>query len=58
LFLAADGLKTRTCPYCGVRVDLQRAKKLASASTAFEASEKLRELKSKNQSNSRQPKLK
>jgi hypothetical protein len=55
--MAADGLKTRTCPYCGVRIDVLKAKKLASAPTAFEASEKLRELKSKNQSNSRQPKL-
>jgi len=47
LLMAADGQKTRTCPYCGARVDVVRAKKLASAKTAFEASEMLRDIKSK-----------
>jgi len=47
LFLAADGQKTRTCPYCSTRVDVRRAKKLASAKNAFEASEMLRDIKSK-----------
>jgi len=47
LFLAADGQKTRTCPYCGKRVDVRKAKKVASAKTAFEASELLRQIKSK-----------
>jgi DNA-directed RNA polymerase subunit RPC12/RpoP len=47
LFLAADSQKTRTCPYCGTRVDVRRAKKVASAKTAFEASEMLRNLKSR-----------
>ena len=47
LFLAADGQKTRTCPYCNTRVDVRKAKKVASAKNAFEASEMLREIKSK-----------
>jgi predicted RNA-binding Zn-ribbon protein involved in translation (DUF1610 family) len=47
LLMAANEQKTRTCPYCGSRVDLRRAKKVASANTAFEASEILRDLKSR-----------
>jgi DNA-directed RNA polymerase subunit RPC12/RpoP len=47
LFLAADNQKTRTCPYCNTRVDVTKAKKVASAKNAFEASELLREIKSK-----------
>jgi len=47
LFLAAEGQKTRTCPYCGKRVDVGKAKILASAKNAFEASEILRTMKSK-----------
>jgi DNA-directed RNA polymerase subunit RPC12/RpoP len=46
-FLAKDGQKTRTCPYCGTRVDVRRAKKVASAKNAFLASEMLRKLKTK-----------
>ena len=45
-----DGIgqqKTKTCPYCGTRVDVRRAKKVASAKNAFEASEKLRDIKSR-----------
>jgi DNA-directed RNA polymerase subunit RPC12/RpoP len=37
--------KTRTCPYCGFKVGLVKAKKAASAETAYEASEILRKLK-------------
>ncbi|TRO52699.1 DUF1922 domain-containing protein [Candidatus Bathyarchaeota archaeon] len=48
LFLASSGQKTRTCPYCGLRVDLRKAKKVASAQNAFEASEMLREIKRRN----------
>lgn len=44
-FLAADGQKTRTCPYCGKRVDVSKAKKVASAKNAFEASQMLRTMK-------------
>jgi len=47
LFLAADGQKTRTCPYCGKRVDVLKAKHVASAKNAFEASKLLQELKQK-----------
>ncbi len=47
LFMAADSQKTRTCPYCGTRVDVRKAKKVASAKNAFEASEMLREIKSR-----------
>jgi DNA-directed RNA polymerase subunit RPC12/RpoP len=46
LFLAAATQKTRTCPYCGTRVDVRKAKKVASAKSAFEASEMLQKLKS------------
>jgi DNA-directed RNA polymerase subunit RPC12/RpoP len=45
--MAANDQKTRTCPYCGSRVDVRRAKKVASAKNAFEASEILRDLKSR-----------
>jgi len=47
LLMAAHDQKTRTCPYCGSRVDLKRARKIASAENAFEASEILRDLKSR-----------
>ena len=47
LLLAVNDQKTRTCPYCGKRVDVTRAKKVTSAKNAFEASEILRELKSR-----------
>jgi DNA-directed RNA polymerase subunit RPC12/RpoP len=43
--LARDEQKTRTCPYCGFKVDLVKAKKAASARTAYEAAETLRKLK-------------
>lgn len=47
LFMAADGQKTRTCPYCSTHVDVRKAKKVASAKNAFEASEMLRDIKSR-----------
>ncbi len=47
LFLAVDSEKTRTCPYCGIRVDVRKARKVASAKNAFEASEMLRNIKSR-----------
>jgi uncharacterized Zn finger protein (UPF0148 family) len=46
LLLAKNGTKTRTCPYCGHTVIVQKARKLASAKTASEASAILRKLKS------------
>jgi len=44
--LAKEDQKTRTCPYCGTTVLVEKAKKLASAENAYEASEILRRLKS------------
>jgi len=38
--------KTKVCPYCGAHVNLRKAQKIASASSAFEASTILRKLKS------------
>jgi DNA-directed RNA polymerase subunit RPC12/RpoP len=45
LLMAKADQKTRTCPYCGSKVDLDRARKVASAETANEASIILRRLK-------------
>jgi DNA-directed RNA polymerase subunit RPC12/RpoP len=47
LLMAAERQKTRTCPYCGAKIDLRRAHRLASAEDAFTASSILRDLKSK-----------
>jgi len=46
LLLARDEQKTRTCPHCSYKVDLHKARKVASARTAQEASTILRKLKS------------
>jgi DNA-directed RNA polymerase subunit RPC12/RpoP len=46
LLLAKREQKTRTCPYCGARVDVEKAKTVASAENAIKASEILKELKS------------
>jgi len=45
LLLARDEQKTRTCPHCGSKVALDKARKVASAETAQEASTILRKLK-------------
>jgi DNA-directed RNA polymerase subunit RPC12/RpoP len=45
LLLAKADQKTRTCPYCGHKVALDKAKKVASAENAYEASKILRKLK-------------
>ncbi len=44
--MAKKGQKTKLCPYCGSRVDMLRALRVASASNAFKASAMLRKLKS------------
>jgi len=44
--LAKAEQKTRTCPYCGFKITLNKAKKVASAKDAYEASKTLRMLKS------------
>ena len=43
--LAKDEQKTRSCPHCGFTIVLEKARKLASAKTANEASLILRRLK-------------
>jgi ribosomal protein S27AE len=45
LLLAKVEQKTRTCPYCGSTVVLEKAKKVASAKTTIEASTLLQRLK-------------
>jgi predicted RNA-binding Zn-ribbon protein involved in translation (DUF1610 family) len=45
LLLAKEDQKTRTCPYCGAQVNLNKARKIASAENAYAASEVLRKLK-------------
>ena len=45
--LAKDFQKTRTCPYCGSKVVLEKAKRVAAAGNANEASALLRKLKEK-----------
>jgi len=51
LMLATVNKKTKTCPYCGTRVDTGKAKRLARAETAMQASEMLRKLKAERQIN-------
>jgi DNA-directed RNA polymerase subunit RPC12/RpoP len=51
LFIAAANQKTKECPYCGTRIDVRKAKGLASTENAFEASKMLRILKSKKRFN-------
>lgn len=46
LLLAKAEQKTRGCPHCGYTLVLEKAKKLASAKTAYEASTILRKMKS------------
>ncbi|MEM0007129.1 MAG: DUF1922 domain-containing protein [Candidatus Bathyarchaeia archaeon] len=45
--LAKASQKSRTCPHCGSRVLLEKARKVASAEKADEASMILRRLKEK-----------
>ncbi|MEM3765514.1 MAG: DUF1922 domain-containing protein [Candidatus Bathyarchaeia archaeon] len=45
--LAKSGQKSRTCPYCGSRILLEKAKKVVMAENADEASKILRRLKEK-----------
>jgi DNA-directed RNA polymerase subunit RPC12/RpoP len=46
LVLAAKAQKTKLCPYCGTKINLLKAQKVAASNTALEASEILRKLKS------------
>jgi DNA-directed RNA polymerase subunit RPC12/RpoP len=45
LLLAKVEQKTRTCPYCGSTVILEKARKMGSARTTLEASTLLQRLK-------------
>jgi DNA-directed RNA polymerase subunit RPC12/RpoP len=45
LLLAKVEQKTRTCPYCGSTVILEKARKMGSAKTTLEASTLLQRLK-------------
>ena len=51
LMLVAKAQKTKICPYCGTQVNLLKAKKIASAGTAMEASEILRKIKGEQKIN-------
>ncbi|MEM2202473.1 MAG: DUF1922 domain-containing protein [Candidatus Bathyarchaeia archaeon] len=55
--LAKGDQKSRTCPYCGSRVLLEKARKVASAEKADEASMMLRKLKEKAATKHRKAKL-
>ena len=56
LLLATIDQKTRVCPFCGAKVNLLRAKRLASAENSMMASEMLRKIKSDRQLNTKKPK--
>lgn len=45
--LANMDKKSRTCPYCGSKILLEKAQKVAVAKTAMEASNMLRKIKEK-----------
>jgi uncharacterized Zn finger protein (UPF0148 family) len=51
LTLAAKDQKTKICPYCGTQINLQKARKIAAANSAMEASEMLRKLKAEQKQN-------
>ena len=57
LLLAKAEQKTRTCPYCGVKVVPGKAKKIATAENAHEASKILRKLKSDSLQKRKSPRL-
>ena len=46
LLMAKADQKTRTCPYCNAQITIEKAKRVASAQNAYEASEILKKLKS------------
>jgi exosome complex RNA-binding protein Csl4 len=45
LLIAKAEQKTKTCPYCGFKVSVDEARKVASAENAYDSSEILRKLK-------------
>ncbi|MGQ9552382.1 MAG: DUF1922 domain-containing protein [Candidatus Bathycorpusculaceae bacterium] len=55
LLLAKAEQKMRACPYCGFKVNVRHAKKVASAKNAFEASRILQDLKTRKQFSRQKP---
>jgi len=55
LLLAKADQKTKTCPYCGFKINLETAKKIASAKNAYEASTILQNLKARKHFSRRKP---
>lgn len=53
LILAGSTQKTKLCPYCGKRITLQKAVRVAQAASSMEASEILKQLKTMNAQNPR-----
>lgn len=51
LLLGRVEQKTRSCPYCGFRVDLKKAQRVTSAKNAYEASAILKKLKKRKKFN-------
>jgi RNA polymerase subunit RPABC4/transcription elongation factor Spt4 len=51
LLLIPLNQKTKTCPYCGSKVELRKAKRLATAQDSFEASEIIKKLKATRKNN-------
>ncbi|MEM3549762.1 MAG: DUF1922 domain-containing protein [Candidatus Bathyarchaeia archaeon] len=45
--LAKNSQKTRTCPYCGSKISLEKALKIAKAENAYKAAALIRKLKEK-----------
>ncbi len=45
--LAKNGQKTRNCPYCGSKISLEKALKIAKVENAYKAAALLRKLKEK-----------
>ena len=53
LLLGAAEQKSRTCPFCGIRINLQKTKRLAVAENSMIASEILRKIKTERQLNTK-----
>lgn len=55
LLLASAEQKSRTCPFCGSRVNLLKVKRIVAADNSLIASEVLRKLKAERQFNTKKP---
>jgi len=47
LLLAIEKQKTKSCTYCGARIKIHKAIRIASAGNSYEASKKLKNYKEK-----------